>query len=64
MGFHAAAGLNGQGLHAEAGTPFGQKASAGLGGSLGNDGAAAGKYKITLLSKVLLLDVENKVDCT
>lgn len=49
LGFHAAAGLggllNGGGLHAEAGTPFGQKAAAGLGGAIGQDGSAAGNIK-------------------
>lgn len=45
-GYHASAGLGGLlsgdvtkgGLHAEAGTPFGQAAGAGLGGILGSDG--------------------------
>ncbi|XP_077292330.1 uncharacterized protein LOC143915511 [Arctopsyche grandis] len=47
LGFHAKAGLggflNGGGLHAEAGTPFGQKAVAGLGGAVGQDGSSAGQ---------------------
>lgn len=54
-GYHASAGLGGLlngdsargGLHAEAGTPFGQAAGAGLGGALdGANGNAVGiKYK-------------------
>nr|XP_008192327.1 PREDICTED: merozoite surface antigen 2 isoform X3 [Tribolium castaneum] len=50
LGYHASAGLGGLltgnaadgGLHAEAGTPFGQQAGAGLGGTVDASGRAAG----------------------
>ncbi|XP_066145302.1 uncharacterized protein [Euwallacea fornicatus] len=50
LGFKASAGLGGLltgdasqgGLHAEAGTPFGQKAAAGLGGAVGGNGRSIG----------------------
>lgn len=52
MGYHASAGLGGLltgsaadgGLHAEAGTPFGQAAGAGLGGTVDATGNRSG-YK-------------------
>lgn len=56
LGFRASAGLGGLlsgnlaegGLHAEAGTPFGQAAGAGLGGTVDNDGNNRGyKYKFS-----------------
>lgn len=58
LGFRASAGLGGLlsgnaaegGLHAEAGTPFGQAAGAGLGGTVGKDGNNRG-YKYSFASK-------------
>lgn len=57
LGFKASAGLGGLlsgksgfgGLHAEAGTPFGQAARAGIGGNLDGEGKKILQYNIQII---------------